>query len=242
MPGGLDISNLKMSDGRPSHAQVDMVDGWLLDEHNVRHVQSMHFECGKQKGVKQILIEREMNKSKSDKGHVLNLQCNVCKIKTTEAERQKGIEMGYIEKKCCMSYVLSHEPDFEAQEEWLTQVVHDAGFEIIFYPKYHCELNYIEMIWGWAKSHHHRTCTYNYKDLKARLPETFDDLLPVGLVRKFLQHCLRFMSGYRQNLEGPLLDYAMRKYTSHRVVPQGVAEELSKEYDKYLAIKSEKKK
>ena len=98
------------------------------------------------------------------------------------------------------------------------------------------------MIWGWAKSHHHRTCTYNYKDLKARLPETFDDLLPVGLVRKFLQHCLRFMSGYRQNLEDPLLDYAMRKYTSHRVVPQGVAEELSKEYDKCLAIKSEKKK
>ena len=117
MPGGLEISNLKMSDGRPSHVQVDMVDGWFLDEHNVRHVQSMHFECGKQKGVKQILIERGMNKSKSDKGHVLNLQCNVCKIKTTEAERQKGIEMGYIEKKCCMSYVLSHEPDFEAQEE-----------------------------------------------------------------------------------------------------------------------------
>jgi hypothetical protein len=85
------------------------------------------------------------------------------------------------------------------------------------------------MIWGWAKSHHRRTCTYNCKDLKARLPKTFYDLLPVGLVRKFLQHCLRFMSVYRQNLEGPLLDYTMRKYTSHRVVPQGVAEELSKE-------------
>ena len=242
MPGGLDISNLKMSDGRPSHVQVDMVDGWFLDEHNVRHIQSMHFGCGKQKGVKQFLIERGMNKHKSEKGHVLNLQCNVCTIKTTEADRQKGIEMGNIEKKCCMSYVLSHEPDFEAQEEWLTQVVHDTGFEIIFYPKYHCELNYIEMIWGWAKSHHRRTCTYNYKDLKARLSETFDDLLPVGLVRKFLQHWLRFMSGYRQNLEGPLLDYAMRKYTSHCVVPRGLAEELSLEYDKYLAIESEKKK
>jgi hypothetical protein len=131
VPGGLDISNLKMSDGRPSHVQVDMVDGWFLDEHNVRQIQSMHFECGKQKGVKQILIERGMKKHKIDKGHVLNLQYNVCKIKTTEAERQKGTEMGNIEKKCCMSYVLSHEPDFEAQEEWLTQIVHDAGFEII---------------------------------------------------------------------------------------------------------------
>jgi hypothetical protein len=200
----------------------------------------MHFECGKQKGVKQILIELGMNKHKNENGHVLNFQCHFCKTKTTDGERLRGIEMGYINHKCCMSYVLSHEPDFEAQEEWLTQVVHEAGFEIIFYPKYHCELNYIEMVWGWAKSHHRRTCTYNYKDLKGGLPNTFDDLLQVGLVRKFLQHCLRFMSGYRQNLEGPLLDYAMRKYTSHRVVPLGVAEELSKEYDKYLKIKTEK--
>ena len=44
-----------------------------------------------------------------------------------------------------------------------------------------------------------------------------------------------------QNLEGPLLDYAMRKYTSHRTVPSGVAEELSVEYQKYLKIKAEKK-
>ena len=44
-----------------------------------------------------------------------------------------------------------------------------------------------------------------------------------------------------QNLEGPLLDYAMRKYTSHRTVPSGVAEELSVEYQKYLKIKTEKK-
>jgi hypothetical protein len=60
------------------------------------------------------------------------------------------------------------------------------------------------------------------------LLNTFDNLLQVGAIRKFLQHCLRYMSGYRQNLESPLLDYAMRKYTGHRVVPLGVVEELSK--------------
>jgi hypothetical protein len=86
------------------------------------------------------------------------------------------------------------------------------------------------------------TCTYNYKDLKERLPKTFDDLLDVSFVRKVFQHCLRFMSGYREKLEGPLLDSAMRKYTSHRVVPIGVAEELSKEYQSYLKFKIEKNK
>lgn len=98
------------------------------------------------------------------------------------------------------------------------------------------------VLWGWVKSYHRRTCTYNYKDLKERLPRTFDDLLNMSFVRKVFQHCLRFMSGYRQNLEGPLLDYAMRKYTSHRVVPIVVAEELSKEYETYLKIKTEKTK
>jgi hypothetical protein len=48
------------------------------------------------------------------------------------------------------------------------------------------------------------------------------------------------MSGYRQKLQGPLLDYAMRKYTSHRVVPLGITEELTKEYEKYLAKKKSK--
>jgi hypothetical protein len=102
----------------------------------------------------------------------------------------------------------------------LTQVVHEAGFETIFYPKYICALNYIEMVWGWAKSHHRQG--------GGGLLNTFDNLLQVGAIRKFLQHCLRYMSGYRQNLESPLLDYAMRKYTGHRVVPLGVVEELSK--------------
>lgn len=194
---------------------------------------------GKQKGVRQILFERK--KHRNDQVHLLNLQCNFCK-KNSDAEREEFIANGTLNPKCCANYVLAHEPGFLAQEEWLTQVVHEPGFEIIFYPKYHCELNYIEMIWGWAKSYHRRTCTHNYKDLKERLPKTFDDLLDVSFVRKVFQHCLRFMSGYRQNLEDPLSDYAMRKYASHRVLPIVVAEELLKEYESYLKIEAEKNK
>ncbi len=59
----------------------------------------------------------------------------------------------------------SNEPDFLEQKEWLTTVVEAVGFTIMFFPKYHCEFNFIEMIWGWCKSHHRRTCTYNYNDL-----------------------------------------------------------------------------
>ena len=104
--------------------------------------------------------------------------CSETGAKLTDEERKKGIERGHINPKCCARYVLANKPDFLAQEEWFTQVAHEAGFEIIFYPKYHRELNYIEMIWGWVKNCHRRTCTYNYKDLRDRLIKTFDESLP----------------------------------------------------------------
>jgi hypothetical protein len=66
--------------------------------------------------------------------------------------------------------------------------------------------------------------------------------MPLSFVRKASRFCLRFMSGYREKLEGPLLDYAMKVYSGHRVVPIGVSEQLKSNYTKYLATKKEKLK
>ena len=74
--------------------------------------------------------------------------------------------MGYIDERCCGRHTLSQEPNFLEQEEWLTEVVKDCGHQIIFFPQLHCELNFIEMVWGWMKSYHRRHCTYNYNHLK----------------------------------------------------------------------------
>jgi hypothetical protein len=137
VPDGLDVSKLKLSDGMASSTKVDMKPGWFMrgDE---RIEQSMQFPItGIQKGIKTILKER--NKHKNTVGHELILQCAGCRDKWTEEARAEAVANGYINQHCCASYVLSHETDFEEQEEWLTQVVHEAGFEILFYPKYHCE-------------------------------------------------------------------------------------------------------
>jgi hypothetical protein len=74
-----------------------------------------------------------------------------------------------------------------------------------YYPKFHCELNYIEMVWAYSKKKLRRTCTYNYHDLCRELPEALHDV-PVEFHRRALRHCFRFMSGYRHGLKGPLLD------------------------------------
>jgi hypothetical protein len=133
--------------------------------------------------------------------------------------------------KCCAYRILSMEPDFMEQAEWLTEVVRAHGCNIIFYPKYHCELNYIELVWGWLKQYHRRTCTYKYADLingATGLPETIANRLPLAFVRRVSRYCIRFMDGYRAGLEGPLLDYAMKRYAKHREIPKYVVDWLNK--------------
>ena len=144
--------------------------------------------------------------------------CAYCKVDGRESFRLEAVEHGYIDSLCCATFVLSQEPDFLEQKEWLSEVVEQAGFEIIFFPKYHCELNFIEMIWGWIKSHHRRTCSYNYNDLKNRLPDTVENLIPLSFIRRASRSCERFMSGYDIGLEGPILDFAMRKFCGHRSI------------------------
>ena len=38
----------------------------------------------------------------------------------------------------------------------------------------------------------------------------------IAFLWKAFNHCLRFMHGYRSGLVGPVLEYAVKKYKSHR--------------------------
>jgi transposase len=98
--------------------------------------------------------------------------------------------------------------------------MNNCGFRCMFFPRYHCELNPIEMSWAWIKTHHRCTCTYDFSTLKAELPITLIQLLPLSFVRKTFQHCYRFMNGYRIGLVGPALEYSVKKYKGHRSFPQ----------------------
>ena len=47
--------------------------------------------------------------------------------------------------RCCMCKVLSLQADFQAEIPWLQQVIEAAGHKCYFLPKFHCEVNPIEM-------------------------------------------------------------------------------------------------
>lgn len=159
-----------------------------------------------QKGIKCILQERNL----WDK---LSRQVLICKYCS-------GNAIGPREKEyCCATRCLSMQPDFMSQRIWLQEIVEDRGHKFIFFPKYHCELNYIEMIWAYIKRLLRSECTYDFQVLLNSLDEVLQHRIPLSFIRRAESRCFRYMSGYRKGLVGPILDYAMKKYKSHRRFP-----------------------
>ena len=50
------------------------------------------------------------------------------------------------------------------------------------------------------------------------------------------------MSGFRAGLSGPLLDFTMKKYKSHRSIPAGIVETVTQQFDDYVKAKNLKAK
>ena len=45
---------------------------------------------------------------------------------------------------CCATALLQSQPDFKEQKGWLQELLEQAGHSIVFYLKFHCELNFME--------------------------------------------------------------------------------------------------
>jgi hypothetical protein len=52
---------------------------------------------------------------------------------------------------CCCQQMLFNELDFVNVKSELEEVAKSLGVQVIYLPKYHCELNPIEQCWGYAK-------------------------------------------------------------------------------------------
>ena len=89
-------------------------------------VQKMVTVDGEAKGLQQTLEERGFD--------VRNLRAKcapVCPWENTD---------------CCMARLLSKQDDFRLQESLLEQLIKKRGHICLFLPKFHCELNPIEMV------------------------------------------------------------------------------------------------
>ena len=143
--------------------------------------------------------------------------CKLCKEKIIDNNR-----IDY-----CARRIISLQSDFLKQKSLLEEIVEEAGHQIIFYPKFHCELNFIERYWGGAKIYARQHCDYSWSGLQSVVPNALESI-DVVTIRRFARKSFRYMDVYRKGLTGKLVEYAVKKYKSHRRIPDYIFEELDK--------------
>lgn len=128
-PDALNAFDMNKSNGGAQRQQKDTVipnSSSVPAVHMRGKPQSMRMPNGDAKGLKQVLEERGFDVKK------LRAKCKpVCPFENTN---------------CCMARILSHQEDFVNQISVLEDIIVKAGHLCIFLPKFHCELNPIEMV------------------------------------------------------------------------------------------------
>ena len=132
-----------------------------------------------------VVIEREINYKKLKRGQKgsslqrnftqwslqrgsLQREWTVCKELAAAKKKKKDKDNNVsLEENltCCVRHILASQVDFKNQKPLLQERIEAKGHKVVFYPKFHCELNYIEMYWGAAKRYVRQHCDYTWKDL-----------------------------------------------------------------------------
>jgi transposase len=124
--------------------------------------------------------------------------------------------------------LLADQPDFKAQESCLSEITHGAGHEILFFPKYHCEFNWIERYWGATKKYCRKHCTYSMTTLPDTMEAAFSSVSIVEM-RRFARKAYRYMDAYLgrngQSLTPYQVEWAVKKYKHHRRINDSIFEE-----------------
>ena len=74
--------------------------------------------------------------------------------------------MPELEGGCCAKMLMASQQDFQQQKGRLAEELQAAGQLIIFHPKFHCELNFIERFWCAAKWYARENCEYTFAGLR----------------------------------------------------------------------------
>jgi len=72
---------------------------------------------------------------------------------------------------CCTRALLGAQSGIRTQKNQNEETIIKAAHEVIYYPAFHCEINFIEYFWGAAKHYTHERCEYDFESLKPMVPE-----------------------------------------------------------------------
>ena len=182
---------------------------------------------GKPKGLKRVLQERGLWRPN------LKKQCGRVRKPADIEETEEDIEARTLDqcaegRDCCAFRIMEQQPDFLTEESLLERIIKEAGHEVIFYPKFHCELNFIESFWAAVKKYTRGNCSYSFAELENTVIKGLDSV-PLKTIRRFAGKSMRWILSYaKKDLSPEQLAYTNKVYSSHR-------REYRKDKGKYIA-------
>ena len=158
--------------------------------------------AGKPKGIKRVLKERGLWPERG-----LVLECRTI-------HNRPGCDPG---GGCCARRVLEAERGFQDQKGRLQEEVEALGYRVLLYPKFHCELNFIERYWCRAKWFARENCGYDLEALKTTVPEALASVTNAS-IRGFNRLAVRTIDAYSAGLCYGTEEFKHNVYRSHRQV------------------------
>jgi hypothetical protein len=103
---------------------------------------------------------------------------------------------------CCARRLLAAQPDFTSQKCEIEERVRDfpggEGLQqVIYYPKFHCELNHIEYFWCHSKRYARENCDYSIDGLRKTVPLALQSVKNSTILACY-KSCKRKMEFYRR--------------------------------------------
>ena len=193
-PDALDVRKMNLG---PGGKQPVMRDGW---NSLTNSPQKMTDANGVPIGIRQTLVERGLWP-----GRGLRLECG------------KGQHSS--DNSCCARKLLGAQPDFASQRGYIQEKIEERGHLVMFYPKFHPELNFIEYFWAAAKRFARENCDYTIRGLRSTVHHALESVRS-DTIRKYHYKTLRIMSAYREGFSMGTKDFEEIVYKSHRRVRQ----------------------
>ncbi|RPB07513.1 hypothetical protein P167DRAFT_495670, partial [Morchella conica CCBAS932] len=91
---------------------------------------------------------------------------------------------------------------------------------VLFYPRFHCELNWIDYFWARVKLYTRHNCDYDIKSLRENVPLAL--IWASDLITKCWGKSLRIMDTYRAGVIYGTEEFRVKAYKSHRRVSSKV--------------------
>ena len=112
---------------------------------------------------------------------------------------------------------LSQQQYFRDQMGRLQEEIEAANHLIIFYPKFHCELNIIERFWCAAKWYARENYKYPLERLRKIVPAALNSITAVSIYR-YYNHCARVIDAYTDGYKYGTQDSTAPVYKGYQQV------------------------